>query len=118
MYNKDIAMGNTLDTKHIKLMIVEPATDGNKHFLVAFDGGTKNDCMAYNWAIESILRREGLHPLHLVGKAQGSKHHPGYHAWEVWMATDRNMLEHLLSEIESRAKEVKETFAAVDAEIE
>ncbi|OHA47120.1 MAG: hypothetical protein A3A80_01010 [Candidatus Terrybacteria bacterium RIFCSPLOWO2_01_FULL_44_24] len=101
----------------IELSVVEPR--GDKNFMIAFTALTKNKCMAYNWAIEQVLKREDLQPFHQVGATSpNGNHEPGYHAWEVWQKTDKERLTALLPEIIQRAKEHVDIFGHFNAEIE
>ncbi|MBI2552819.1 hypothetical protein HYW17_06000 [Candidatus Uhrbacteria bacterium] len=92
--NKDVA-------RKIELRIVEPR--GDKNFMIGFEGKTKKECLAYNYAIETVLKRANLDPFHQVGVSSG-QHEPGYHAWEIWQKATREDLETLLAEIEKEAQ--------------
>ena len=75
----------------------------DKNFMVAFDGSTNIECDIYNSTIQEILEKENFRPFHQVGDSN----EPGYHAWEVWVNTDRATLLLLLPKIKARVKELK-----------
>lgn len=88
----------------VDLKIVEPHDD--KNFMIGFEGRTKEECQAYNWAIGSVLKKAGLNPFHQVGVSLLGQHEPGYHAWEIWKKAAKEDLEVLLTEIEKEAQRI------------
>ena len=87
----------------VRLTIREPEMD--KNFMIAFEGKTREECEAYNWAIANILDKAGFNPFHQIGTTLTGDDEPGYHAWEVWKKISRDQLEVLLPKIEEGAKE-------------
>lgn len=90
--------------KRVELKIVEPR--GDKNFMIGFDGKTVDECRAYNWAIETVLKEAKLSPFHQVGVNPRGEHEPGYHAWELWQETTRENLEKLLLLIDQKVQEM------------
>ncbi|MDO8600813.1 MAG: hypothetical protein Q7R73_04415 [bacterium] len=79
--------------------------DGDKNYMVFFEGRTSDECIAYNIAIREILEREGFLPFHQVGVKPEGNNEPGYHAWEVWRKNvTKEKLESLLPEIAAKAQ--------------
>ena len=105
---------------NIKILLLEPKEhpERNKNFIFAFTADDKNICMAYNWAIESILKREDLSPHHHNEKELVKQHEPGYHEWEIQEESNKENLEKLISEMEERAKETADIFSHFGAETE
>ena len=104
---------------NIKLLLMEPKKTGSRNFIIAFISDSKNECMAYNWAIESILKREGLSPYHHHAQEELVKQHaPGYHEWEIREDGEKESLLQLMNEIEERARETEDIFEQFGAEIE
>ena len=103
---------------NIKLLLVEPRAEDARNFVVAFTSSNKNEGMAYNWAIESILKRENLSPFHHHDEELAKQHKPGYHEWEIREESDKENLERLVSEMEERAKEIEDIFRHFGAEVE
>jgi len=92
----------------LDLQIREPEFD--KHFMIAFEGNTKIECEIYNRAIQSILEKEGFRLFHQIGCTPDGQNEPGYHAWEVWINTDRDSLINLLPKIDAKVEELKEEY--------
>ncbi len=107
-------------TDNIKLTVIEPREhpERNKNFMIVFTADDKNICMAFNWAIESILKREGLSPYHHTEKELVKQHEPGYHEWEIREESSKKHLGKLVSEMEERAKETADIFDHFGAETE
>ena len=85
----------------VKLNLLEPKEhpERNKNFMLVFASDNKNICMAFNWAIESILKREGLSPYHHTEKELVKQHEPGLHEWEIREEGRKEHLEKLVAEI-------------------
>ena len=88
--------------RKVELKIVEPL--GDKNYMIGFEGKSQEECQAYNWAIESVLKKAELSPFHQVGTTPFGQHEPGYHAWEIWKKASKEKLQELLSEIEQAAQ--------------
>ncbi len=92
------------EKEKIQLEIRRP--DGDKGFMIVFEGRTSEECMAYNMAIRDILTREGLLPFHQKGVTPSGNHEPGLHGWEVMKPTTEEHLRSLFSRIETEAHEL------------
>jgi hypothetical protein len=90
------------EERKVELKVV--ASDGDKGLMIGFEGKTKEECMAYNYAIESVLKQAGLIPFHQVGVTPSGSNDPGKHAWEVFRKCTAEDLERLLPQIEQKAK--------------
>ena len=85
--------------RDVKLRVVAP--EGDKRFMIGFDGHTQKQVDAYNDAIEEVTREADLQPFHQAGH----ENDPGYSAWECWVDTTQQTLEDLLPQIEEKAQE-------------
>lgn len=82
--------------------------EGDKNFMITFEGRTKKECTAFNWAIEGVLRDANLSPFHQIGTSPTGHDEPGFHSWEVWRKVTKEQLEQLLPAIEEKAKKYLE----------
>ena len=67
----------------VNLSVRQP--DGDKGYMITYRGSTKDECMAYNIAIQEVLRAEGLPFFHQIG--DGIK--PGEHGWEIMLVQEK-----------------------------
>ena len=96
----------------VQLRIVPPNRD--KNFMIAFDGKTKQECVAYNNALKTVLKRHDLSPFHQVGTTPFGSNEPGEHAWEIWRDATEEKLTALLPEILDEAKKNYPIFEGYD----
>lgn len=92
----------------VELGIREPDAESRKGFMITFHCSTQEECVAYNHAVSSVMRRENLNPFHQLGVDA----EPGLHWWEALFveSVTREQLESLIPEmkekIEKRLKEL------------
>ena len=86
------------------LRIREP--EGDKHFMITFDGKNATTCGFFNRAIGRVLDEQfdSSSVFHQIGR----ENNPGIHGWEIWGKKDDIMREKLKSLIPVIVQKVRE----------
>lgn len=80
----------------------------DKRPMISFDGAEFDEITvwAYNEAIKTVMKKEGLDPFHQIGADPSNLNRPVRHGWEPWKKITKEGLEALIPEIEKKAEQL------------